>query len=250
MFFWIIPTIILYIIFVLWIAGLFMCSLYARFSKRKAAALQKVKSSSAMPAVTSLDNKSDRNITGISMKRRLAKSINLYLYGLCRYYSILIGRIPSQRIRNFLMRHALCMDISPKTILYGGFEVRSPWNIHIGESVIGVGALLDGRSGIKIEDRVCLAQNVKLFTLQHDVNDPHFAAVGGGITLKEYSWVSSGTTVLPGITVGKGAVLASGAIATKDLEEYGVYAGIPAKKISERNRDLEYETCHGYWHFY
>lgn len=56
--------------------------------------------------------------------------------------------------------------------------------------------------------------------------------------------------MLPGITVGKGAVLASGAIATKDLEEYGVYAGIPAKKISERNRDLEYETCHGYWHFY
>lgn len=116
--------------------------------------------------------------------------------------------------------------------------------------MIGGGALLDGRRCIRIEDHVCLAQNVKLFTLQHDVNDPHFAAVGGDITLEEYSWISSGTTVLPGVTVKKGAVLASGAIATKNLEEYGVYAGIPAKKISERTHELDYETCEGYWHFY
>ena len=77
------------------------------------------------------------------------------------------------------MRKCLCLDISPKAVLYGGFEMRSPWNIHIGEAVIGVGALLDGRRGIWIDNRVCLAQNVKIFTLQHDVNDVHFAAVGG-----------------------------------------------------------------------
>lgn len=59
--------------------------------------------------------------------------------------------------------------------------MRSPWNIHIGEAVIGVGALLDGRCGIHIANRVCLAQNVKIFTLQHDVNDTHFSARGGGV---------------------------------------------------------------------
>lgn len=73
---------------------------------------------------------------------------------------------------------------------------------------------------------------------------------GGGIKLEKYSWISSGTTILPGITVGEGTVLASGAIATENLEPYGVYAGIPAKRISERNQNLDYETCHGYWHFY
>lgn len=48
------------------------------------------------------------------------------------------------------MRKYLCLDISPKAVLYGGFEMRSPWNIHIGEAVVGVGALLDGRSSIQI----------------------------------------------------------------------------------------------------
>lgn len=71
--------------------------------------------------------------------------------------SIAIGRIPSHHIRKCLARHILCLDIHPEAVLYGGFELRSPWNISIGRSVLGVGALLDGREGIIIEDNVCLA---------------------------------------------------------------------------------------------
>lgn len=250
MVFWIIPAVAAYIAVILWIVGLLLCSAYAHFSKSRSAVTRTEKSESYRSDTINSENKSAEQVVSISAKRKLANSISLYLYGLCRYYSILIGKIPSQRIRNLLMRKCLCLDISPKAVLYGGFEMRSPWNIHIGEAVIGVGALLDGRRGIQIENRVCLAQNVKIFTLQHDVNDAHFAACGGEVKLEKYSWISSGTTVLPGITVGKGAVLASGAIATKNLEPYGVYAGIPAKKISERNQDLDYEVCHNYWHFY
>lgn len=238
---YIFPILILYFIFYMFLIGFFICTVYSRYSKLRL----KQKSTS------SLEVSNNKKVVANNNKYRgVIGKINEYLYGLCRYYTILIGRFPSHRVRNFLMRKCFCMDISPKTVLYGGFEIRSPWNIHIGESVVGVGALLDGRKGIYIQDRVCLAQNVKLFTLQHDINDSHFGAVGGDITLEEYSWISSGTTVLPGINVGKGAVLASGAIATKDLEPYGVYAGIPAKKISERTHNLDYECCHGYWHFY
>ncbi|WP_144362950.1 hypothetical protein V6B71_03450 [Mediterraneibacter gnavus] len=196
-----IPIVILYILFFLFAVGLLLCSFYARYSKRRSSV--NIDQSTLNKANrVDMENGHMRTESVQAMKRSkirsVAKAINLYLYGLCRYYSILIGRLPSQRVRNFLMRTVFRMDISPKAVLYGGFEIRSPWNIHIGKSVIGVGALLDGRSGIRIEDRVCLAQNVKLFTLQHDVNNPHFAAVGGRITLEEYSWISSGTTVLPG----------------------------------------------------
>ncbi len=251
--FLLLPIVMAYILFVLFLAGWLVCCLYSRYAKRKLK-LSNAGSKSMLtnPSDFSLENHTNKE--SIQKKRKairsLSKCINPYIYGLCRYYSILIGRFPSQRVRNFLMRKCFCMDISPKTVLYGGFEMRSPWNIHVGEAVIGVGALLDGRKGIYIADRVCLAQNVKIFTLQHDVNDSNFIAVGEGVILEEYSWISSGTTVLPGVTVGKGAVLASGAIATKNLEPYGVYAGIPAKKISERNHNLNYETCREYWHFY
>ncbi len=245
MLFYVIPAAIFYIVIAFYIAGLLLCSVYARYSRMRLVTIQKAQSEVDKSKIVDSNNKRT-----VEMKRRVAKSINLYCYGLCRYYSILIGKIPSQRMRNFLMRKCLCLDISPKAVLYGGFEMRSPWNIHIKEAVIGVGALLDGRCGIWIDDCVCIAQNVKIFTLQHNVNDVHFAAGGGCIKLEQYSWISSGTTILPSTTVGKGAVLASGAIATKNLEPYGVYAGIPAKKIAERNHNLDYETCHGYWHFY
>lgn len=241
-----IPILVFYLIFTLFLMGLFFCSIYSRYARRRS------HTAILFSERTKIDKYPDDAFYSLKYRsaRVIINKVDLYLYGLCRYYSILIGRLPSQRIRNFLMRKCLCMDISPRAVLYGGFEIRTPWKIHIGESVIGVGALLDGRNGISIADRVCLAQNVKIFTVQHDVNDPHFAAWGQGVTLNEYSWISSGTTILPGITVGEGAVLASGAVATKNLEPYGVYAGIPAKKTSERNHTLNYETCHGYWHFY
>lgn len=171
------PIIILYIIMTMYLAGLLFVSIYSRYAKKKSKVRENFQSDTEK-TMSSDTGKKSRKVQFIhGMKAKL----NLYLYGLCRYYSVLIGRVPSQRIRNLLVRKCLCMDISPKTVLYGGFEIRSPWNIHIGESVIGVGALLDGRCGINIGDRVCLAQNVKMFTMQHDVNAPQFMAVGGGV---------------------------------------------------------------------
>ena len=179
--------------------------------------------------------------------------VNPYLYGLMRYMTILTGKIPSHRIRKIILKNIFCMKIDRKAVIHGGFEIRSPWNIELGRCVIGVGALLDGRNGIIVEDDVCFAQNVKIFTEQHDLNDEWFRCnnKGGKVVIKNRAWISSGTTILPNVSVGEGAVLASGAIAAKDLESYGVYAGIPAHKISERNRELKYSFGKGeYWHFY
>lgn len=97
-----------------------------------------------------------------------------------RFLSIAVGNIPSHRLRKFLLKYVFCVDCHPEAVIYGGFELRSPWNIKIGKSVIGVGALLDGRTGIEIEDDVCLAQSVYIFTLQHNVNDPNFSVAGKG----------------------------------------------------------------------
>lgn len=221
----------LYIAFL--VGGGVICYLYARICRRKQA--------KNLPILIKKQG---------TPNKKSYKSINDYLYGLSRYYSILIGRIPSHRVRKFLMRHILCLNISKRTVLYGGFEIRSPWNISIGDAVIGVNALLDGRRGITIHDNVCLAQNVKLYTMQHDINDSNFSAVGAPIEIQSHAWISSGTTILPGCDVGEGCVLASGAIATKKLDAFCVYAGIPAKKISERSKDLNYKTVNGYWHFY
>ena len=146
------------------------------------------------------------------------------------------------------------MRISKEAVIYGGFEIRSPWKITVGSSVVGVGALLDGRNGIIIEDNVCLAQNVYIYTEQHDVNDPEFKCnnKGGRVIIEHHAWVSSRTTILPRCIVKEGCVIASGATLARSTEKtYGIYAGLPAKRIAERKSPMEYTLCKGsYWHFY
>lgn len=228
-----------------------LCNIYSRYSQRK-----KNTKSQTVKSVVAPQKKVEQHTNKKGLKallRCIVKKVEPYLYGLCRYSVILVGKIPSHRVRKFILRKVFLMKIHPKAIIYGGFEIRSPWNIKLGRCIVGVGALLDGRNGIEIEDDVCLAQNVYIYTEQHDLNDPWFRCndKGGMVKIKKRAWISSRTTILPKVEVGEGSVLASGAIATKSLESYGVYAGIPAKKISERNRNLEYELCRSdYWHFY
>lgn len=187
------------------------------------------------------------------MASRIYSNLYPYFYGLIRYMSIFTGKIPSHRIRKFLLKNIFCMRIDKNAIIYGGFEIRSPWNIVIGRSVIGVGALLDGRKGILIEDDVCLAQSVSVYTEQHDINDPMFRTnhKGGPVTIKNHAWISSKTTILPQCVVEEGTIIASGATLTKSTIPYGVYAGLPAKIVSHRESPMIY-TLGGkeYWHFY
>ena len=67
-----------------------------------------------------------------------------------------------------------------------------------------------------------------------------FAFESAPVTIGNRCWISSNTIILPGVTIDNGCVIACGAVVTKDCDEYGVYAGIPAKKIGSRNKDLAY----------
>ena len=208
--------------------------------------------------IKSKDAKKDSALTTVEDRKPLIRRIysyfNSYCYGWMRYSVLCIGRFPSCRIRNLIMRHVFCMQITRKSVLYGGSEFRSPWNIKMGNCVVSNNCLFDGRSGISIADNVVFGVGVRLWTAEHAVNDPMFRVLDENrqpIVIDERAWICSDSTILPGVHIGKGAVIASRACVTKDCEPYGIYAGIPAKKIGERNHDLVYglpgkQT----WHFY
>ena len=157
-----------------------------------------------------------------------------------------IGKIPSQRIRIYFYRNHYGMQIGRETVIYNNCEIRSPENISIGNNcAIGDQCVLDGRAGLVIGNNVNLSTAAWLWTNQHDPQDPDWGVKCGKIVIKDYAWVSSRASVLPGVTIGEGAVVAAHAVVTKDVEPYTIVGGVPAKKIGERTRDLRYKILPG-----
>ena len=157
----------------------------------------------------------------------------------------IVGYIPSHLIRMFFYRFIFRMTIGKHVVIHYGLESRCPWNIYIGNgTIIGDKAILDARYGIEFGENVNLSTGVQIWTLQHDVNSPTFSSTGteAGIIIDDRAWISSRTTLLPGSHIAEGAVIASGAVVTKPVEDpFTIWGGIPAKKIGERNRGLTYQ---------
>ena len=165
----------------------------------------------------------------------------------------LVGFFPSHHVRMLLYRYVFQMDIGKKAVIYYGLEARKPWNITIGEdSVIGDHAIIHAIEPVSIGRHVNISTGCWLWTGQHDVNSRSFSTEGKlqGITVGDFAWLSNRTSLLPGCDIAEGVVVAAGAVVTKPCtESYSIYAGIPAKKIGERNRDLDYTLTVRYRHF-
>ncbi len=128
-------------------------------------------------------------------------------------------------------------------------EIRKGKNIEIGDNtVINRNVLLDGRGGkLIIGSNVDIAQETNIWTLEHDVHDDYHRAKGGNVIIEDYVWIASRVTVLPGVTIGRGAVVATNAVVTKDVPPLTIAAGIPARIIGERKSALKYTLNYRPW---
>ena len=165
-----------------------------------------------------------------------------YIGGLAYLLGRLAGYIPSRHLRRWTYRFVFGMRVSRTAVIYGGAEIRSPSRIVIGEhTVIGHGAILDGRFGLCIGSNVNLSTGVWIWTAQHDPQSPEFKSRGAPVVIGDYAWLSSRCTILPGICVGEGAVVAAGAVVAEDVPPYTIVGGVPARAIGHRTRDLRYQ---------
>lgn len=151
-----------------------------------------------------------------------------------------VGSLPSHRLRKAIYRRA-GMSIPDSSSIHWRAEFYAPERIVIGSHVtIGDTCFLDGRSGLTIGDSVNLGSHVRIYTREHDVDSPTFAETGAAVTIEEHAWVASHSIVLPGVTIGRGAVVAAGAVVTKDVDPYMIVGGNPATPIGRRREELTY----------
>jgi len=163
--------------------------------------------------------------------------------GLTLYLLSMVGKIPAHTLRRPCYRLA-GLKLSATATVYGGAEIRAPRGIQIGPgTIVGNDAILDGRAGIVLGANVNLSSAVAIWTLQHDPQDGAFGIKRGSVVVHDRAWLSFRSTILPGVTIGEGAVVAAGAVVTRDVPPYAIVGGVPAQVIGERNRDLTYDLA-------
>ena len=199
-----------------------------------------------------IKKKHDQSVFVKFVKKQLFFTIT----GYARLLMYQVGYFPSHSIRNFIYKYIFLVDKSKESIIYYGAYIRGGENLHIGKGcIIGDRCQLDARSGgIFIGEDVNIGTCVSLWTDSQDVNDPWFRSMPhkrGKITIGNKAWLGSHCIILDQVNIGEGAVVAAGALVTKDVEPYTIVAGVPAKKIGERNRDLRYHIgAASHQHFY
>ena len=170
----------------------------------------------------------------IRFNYRLLRSIQFW------FNNRILNRLPSNWLRKFILR-LQGMRIGSKVVLYGGFEIRSPRKINVGEgTIIGFRCVLDGRMGLTIGENVNIGNDVMLWTLQHDYNDPGFGAVGSSIVINDRAWLSTRSIILPGRNIGIGSVVAANCVVTRNTDDYTVVGGSPMKILRQRSKDISY----------
>ncbi|MEA5503450.1 acyltransferase [Halotia wernerae UHCC 0503] len=106
---------------------------------------------------------------------------------------------------------------------------------------------------VKIGSFVVINDGVKLLTASHDVNDPSWSSFAKPIIIDDYAWIATEAIILPGVHIGKGAIVGAGAVVSKNIPEYHIAIGNPAKLLDkQRVQELKYNpvkliACYQAW---
>jgi putative colanic acid biosynthesis acetyltransferase WcaF len=138
--------------------------------------------------------------------------------------------------RAFLLR-CFGATLGPNCHFYPRSKVWAPWNLVCADQLtLADGAEIYNPAPMGFGSHVIISQDGFLCGATHDYDDPRFPLLAYAMEFGSYAWVCARASVAPGVNMGEGAVLGMGSVATRDLEPWGVYAGIPAVKVKERKR--------------
>lgn len=148
--------------------------------------------------------------------------------------------IPFHSVRNLFYRMA-GVKIGKNSFIHMHARFYNPKGITIGEgTIIGDHSVMDGRAPLTIGNHVDIASQVLMYNSEHNINSEGFDPIEEPIEIEDYVFIGPRAIILPGVKIGKGAVVAAGAVVTADVHDFDVVGGVPAKVIGERKNKNPY----------
>jgi len=157
--------------------------------------------------------------------------------------ALLVGPL----VKNSLHMAALTQkgaSVHPSAVIGAATINGRKSNLVVGaDSVVGR-ATIALHATVTLGACVCINDGVLILTASHNVSDPAWGQTHAPVVICDYAWVAMNAIILPGVTIGQGAVVAAGAVVTKNVAPFTIVAGNPAKPISKnRVTNLNYSPC-------
>lgn len=157
--------------------------------------------------------------------------------------NLVVASFPSARLRKLFYQRVMQVEMAPGVFIHSGLWLDCRRQLVIGEnSVINQRCRLDARGYITIGRNVSISPEVHIITADHDISTDDIGGRNRPVKIEDFVFIGSRATILPGVTIGEGAVVAAGAVVTKSVGPRELVAGIPARKIGMRTSAFNYNT--------
>jgi acetyltransferase-like isoleucine patch superfamily enzyme len=154
----------------------------------------------------------------------------------------LVAHVPSFTLRHAWYRRILGIELDRGAGVHAGcfFWYYSPRRVRADGIRIGAHSrinrrcTLDLRGGLELGENVSVSPEVVILTAGHQMADPGFRVELKRVLIDDYVWIGTRAMIMPGVTLGRGCVVAAGAVVTRDVPPLAVVAGIPAREVARR----------------
>lgn len=171
-----------------------------------------------------------------SLKNKISRVIWFYGYWLLfRPFNLPVFN----KWRNFILR-SFGAKLERNTVVYASAKIWAPWNLQMGDySVMGPKVDCYNQGNISIGSNTIVSQKTYLCASSHDFTISNFPLILKPIKIHDQVWIAAGAFIGPGVEVGTGAVIGAKGAVFKNVKEWGVFGGNPAKFIKERKMQVD-----------
>ena len=148
-------------------------------------------------------------------------------------------------LRYWIFKTFLCKLGSGSMIDYQTY-FRYPWKVSVGKNVSinrgceFYGSMMAGNSMITIGDHCAFGPRVRVLSATHSHRSLDLPDEAASVTIGDFVWIGAGAVILPGVTIGNGAVVAAASVVTRDVAPFSIVAGNPARYL--KAREIQHEN--------